>query len=89
MMKWICVKLAECFNAHLTEEEAEFEQAAKELREAAKAFNLAADKFDRTNLSSMSWVHYNEGSTRRNLASTEYFRINKIEASYIPKKRVV
>lgn len=89
MMKWICVKLAECFNAHLTEEEAEFEQAVKELREAAKAFNLAADKFDKTNPSGMTWVHYNEGYIRQNLAHTKHFRIVKIEASYTPKQRVV
>jgi len=78
MFKWLCIKLSECFQAHLTDEEKRGKEAIDQLKKAADEFNKALKNVPSTVSCTVTTKHYSS----KYYVSPGYFEIIKVEGSY-------
>lgn len=78
MIKWICAKLAECFNAHLTEHELAVKEATEELREAIKVYEEKRKRLVALTPNDTVWIYTNQYN-KNDFHSARYFSLGKVE----------
>jgi len=86
MIKYICRKLAECYGAHLSDEEKRFSEAIRRLRDSVNEFNSAAEAVCKFKKSSV-WVYTQEYRSPES-HRVEYFRLGKVSATLNQPKAV-
>jgi len=84
MIKYLCSLLAKCFNAHLTDEEAEFKRQAEEVRKAVKAFNEAYSRLPSNYNPVTTFQQYGYGPPE--ISCSNKFRLTDFSASLVTKR---
>jgi hypothetical protein len=82
MINWICRKLAECFDAHLTDEEQLLKAKIDRVRVALQEFNDALNDIPHNSDTYMYYTYYGD----RKWCRAREFSITSIESSVYNRK---